>query len=161
MKLTSSDAQLVLRKWIVGARIVGFEFRGAFQIFLERGEAAGITRHTIIQPGGGALSVSDGQEWEHFWRSMPLPARRTDPDEPALAYWLMLANDATIVDMRVKADGSMVAETSDQEIILISGVNSFGDVSWSVRNVPPSSPEKPYLVECNAAGEIWSNFELC
>ena len=91
------------------------------------------------------------KDWNRTIKQLPFRSRRTDPDEPALAYWFMLLMGSTIDHVRITDDGALSMFTNDLEVLTVEGADDVWDESWILRQPPDLGKLK---IICDSQGNL-------
>ena len=95
--------------------------------------------------------VGSIEDWNRIIEQLPFRSRRTDPDEPALAYWFMLLMGSTIDHVRINEDGALSMFTSDSEVLTVEGTDDLWNESWILQQPPDLGNLK---IICDSQGSL-------
>lgn len=140
--------------------VAAFTYAASFTVRLERNrrrERDGRPGVLVLDPKA-TWWIGEREAWDTFLASLPLRARRIDPQEPALAYRLMLLIGTTITTATLGADGTLTLATEDGEAITIQGTTAIWDESWTLY-VPPDVPgHDQWYIECLPDGACFARW---
>ena len=154
---TVINLQSVLSEWLLGMVLASFEFSAGFRIRFERIGSEAENKPQVIYLDIKAMSyVGDLDQWKDFVKSLPFEARRTEKDEPAFAYKLMLLIGAEINSVQLACDGTLSIGTTDGEPITVVGKDDVWEESWILAEPEDLSGWSARFVTCDSQGKLLS-----
>jgi hypothetical protein len=135
MKNTQEFKEIVTG-WLHGMTFTSFSHTAGFTLQFEyAGFEADRPKILCLEIKARAY-VGSIEDWNRFMEQLPHRARRTDSDEPALAYWLMLLMGSTIHHVQIDGEGALSLFTSDSEVLTVQGTDGVWEESWVLRQPP-------------------------
>jgi hypothetical protein len=147
----------VLTEWLLGMVLVSFEFSAGFRLRFERLGSDDENKPQVIYLNIKAMSyIGDLDQWNDFVKSLPMEARRSETDEPAFAYRLMLIIGAEVNAVHLASDGTLSIGTNDGESITVVGKDDVWEESWMLAEPEDVAGENARFVACDSKGELSS-----
>ena len=154
---TVINLQSVLTEWLLGMVLVSFEFSAGFRLRFERSQSDADNKPQVLCLDIKAMSyIGDLEQWKNFVKSLPLEARRSEKDEPAFAYRLLLLIGAKVNTVQLASDGKLGIGTTDDESITVVGTDDVWEESWIVAEPEDVIGENSRFVACDSNGELTS-----
>ena len=135
MKNTQEIKEIVAG-WMQGMTFTSFSHAAGFSLQFEYGGFEPDRPKVLCLEIQARCYIGSIEDWNRFIAQLPLRARRTDSDEPALAYWLMLLMGANIHHVQIDGEGTLSIFTSDSEILTVEGIDDVWEESWILRQPP-------------------------
>jgi len=146
----------ILTEWLLGMVLVSFEFSAGFRIRFERPGGDAENKPQVIYLDIKAMSyIGDLDQWKGFVKSLPMEARRSETDEPAFAYRLMLLIGAEVNVVDLTHEGTLIIGTSDGESIAVVGKDDTWEESWILAEPEDVIGENARFITCNSSGELF------
>jgi len=154
---TVIDFESILTEWLLGMVLASFEFSAAFRLRFERFGTDTDNKPQVLYLDIKAMSyIGDLEQWKDFVESLPMEARRSEKDEPAFAYRLMLLIGAEVNAVVLASDGTLSIGTTDDEPITVVGKDDVWEESWILAEPENVAGENARFVNCDSEGELSS-----
>lgn len=155
-----NNIRSVLADWLVGMIFAAVEFSAGFRLTFERSGDAADKPQVLYLDTKAMTYIGKLEQWENFVQSLPFKARRTENDEPAIAYRLMLLLGAEVSNVELASDGTLTIETTDGESITVVGRDDVWEESWSLAEPANVAGEEstPRFVICDSEGGVFTCF---
>ena len=150
MRNTSEIKELVIG-WMQGMSFTSFSHAAGFILQFEHSGFETDRPKVLCLEIKARCYVGSIEDWNRITEQLPFRARPIDPDEPALAYWLMLLMGSTIDHVRINEDGALSMFTSDSEVLTVEGTDDIWDESWILRQPPDLGRLK---IICDSQGSL-------
>lgn len=153
----TEEYESILSQWLVGMNLASFEYAGVFSLQFEQSgrvtDKPKVLRLDIL----AKTYINDMGSWNSFVHSLPIKDRRTEKDHPAFAYRLMVLIGATIIEVELKKNRTLVMKTSDGEDIAVLGEDDVWDDSWWLYEPDDVAKGNEHFVTCSSRGELYSS----
>ena len=130
--MNKSEIVKTMKDWLIGMIVASFNFSAGFIIRLERETPIPNHPNVLYLEFKSRAIFGDSESWSKFVDSLPLSARRGEPDEPAIAYMIMMMLGARITSVNLAEDGTLSIGTTDGDTLHLSGVEDIWDESWII-----------------------------
>lgn len=149
-----NEIRCLLSEWLVGTIFSTITFAAGFSIRLERSTLKDYKPNVLKLDIRSAARVGDEYDWKRFIQTLPLKARRGEEEDTALAYRFMLLLGAEIKGVDLLDDGSISIVTTDEETVVISGVENVWEESWALVESRDIVEENPRSIVCGSDGKV-------
>lgn len=144
----------IMKEWLIGMVVASFNFSAGFILRFEREEPRSNHPNVIYLEFKSQAIFGSSENWSKFLRSLPLSPRRGEPDEPAIAYMIMMMLGAKISSVNLSEDGTLSIGTTDGDTLHLRGIEDVWDESWILSVKSELTETSDEEICCDSEGNI-------